>query len=447
MAVSRGFDALAVYLKPGVISVMLLGFSAGLPLALSGSTLLIWMTEAGVDLKTVGLFALVGTPYTLKFLWAPIVDAWSVPLLSRWLGRRRGWLIFSQALLMAAIGLLAVQDPRQAPALVALGALLVAIASATQDIVIDAYRVERLDTSEQAAGMGGYVAAYRIGMLISTAGILYVVTGFEKLSGLPQAESWRFGYAVMAALVGVGMATVLLSREPASSAQAEAAEQGGALARVWHAAGGAFSEFLSRDMALAVLAFVVLFKLCDAFAGVMTAPFVIQLGFERVDYASIVKGVGLVASLAGGFAGGMVARALPLTGALWLAAALQMASNLMFAWLASMGRDMGALAATIIVENFTGSIGTVIFVAYLSSLCSNPLHTATQYALLTALAAVGRTYMSAGAGYVAEATGWSWFFILTTLTAIPSLLLLLMLQARGHFATLEKPKGPLPTDD
>jgi MFS transporter, PAT family, beta-lactamase induction signal transducer AmpG len=188
-----------------------------------------------------------------------------------------------------------------------------------------------------------------------------------------------------------------------------------------------------------VLVFVVLYKLCDAFAGAMTAPFVIDLGFSRNDYAAIVKGVGLAATLIGGFAGGALARAYPLATSLWIGAFLQMGSNLIFTWQAFMGVDLWALTVTIIVENFTGAIGTVIFVAYMSALCQSPLHTATQYALLTALAAVGRTYLSAGAGYVAEASGWPMFFVISALTAIPSLLLLVWLQQRGHFESLAKP--------
>jgi MFS transporter, PAT family, beta-lactamase induction signal transducer AmpG len=241
-------------------------------------------------------------------------------------------------------------------------------------------------------------------------------------------------------LVLIGMATTLVATEPpVPAAMAANVREGNPVARVAKAAMGAFGEFMTRPLALVVLLFVVLFKFCDAFAGTMTAPFVIQLGFARVDYANIVKGVGLIALLAGGFAGGMVARALPLTTALWLAAGLQMASNLMFAWLALMGVNHWALAATIVVENFTGAIGTVIFVAYLSSLCQSPLHTATQYALLTALAAVGRTYLSSGAGFVVESVGWPTFFLVTAFSAIPSLILLAFLQARGHFTGLTRP--------
>jgi PAT family beta-lactamase induction signal transducer AmpG len=400
------------------------------------------MREAGVDLGTIGLFALVGTPYTIKFLWAPVVDALDVPVLSPLLGRRRGWLVFSQLLLILAIAFLAFCNPAASPWLVAFGALMVATASATQDIVIDAFRVETLRPNEQAAGMASYVAAYRIGMLISTAGALFLVTGFESF-GLAKGAAWTAGYLAMAACVVIGIVTTLVATEPEESAAASADHAAHAsenpVRRVWRAAVGAFSEFLTREMALVVLVFVVLYKFCDAFAGTMTAPFVIDLGFSRNDYAAIVKGVGLAATLIGGFAGGMVARALPMTTCLWIGGLLQAGSNLVFAWLAYLGTNYWALTAAIIAENFTGAIGTVIFVAYLSALCQSPLHTATQFALLTALSAVGRTYLSSGAGYLAQSTGWPMFFVLSALVALPSFALLAWLQARGHFATIGKP--------
>ena len=455
------FDTVAVYFQPRVLIVMFLGFSAGLPLALSSSTLSVWMREVGVDLGTIGLFTLVGTPYTIKFLWAPVVDALNVPVLSKLLGRRRGWLALSQLMLMAAILILALSNPLYTPLVIVAGAaLLVATASATQDILIDAFRVESLDKSEQAAGMASYVAAYRIGMLISTAGALYVVSGFELL-GSGKDAAWSLGYAVMAALCAIGLVTTLLATEPKSSDvtaaewQAQRPDVGhwnfgpawlarhlkpavaGALnTRVGVAAYSAFSEFLLRDMAVLALVFVILYKLCDAFAGAMTTPFVIDMGFTRTDYANIVKGVGLAATLIGGFAGGFLARAYPLVTCLWIGAVLQFASNFVFVWLATQGTNHWALTACIIAENFTGAIGTVIFVAYLSALCQSPLHTATQFALLTALAAVGRTYLSAGTGYVAKDTGWALFFVVSAATAIPSMLLLWWLQIKGHFSTL-----------
>ncbi|AVT74692.1 MFS transporter [Rhodopseudomonas palustris] len=429
-------EAMAVYLQPRVLVVLFLGFSSGLPLALSGSTLLVWMRESGVDLGTIGLFALVGTPYTLKFIWAPLVDALHVPLFTRTFGRRRGWLVFAQLLLIAAILVLAFADPAKSPLYVAIGALLVATTSATQDIVVDAFRVESLPEQEQAAGMAAYVAAYRIGMLVSTAGALFLVSAYES-TGRTRLESWMWGYVTMAAMVLIGTVTALLATEPEQSARAEAATSGeSAFRRVTQAAIGAFSEFLGRKDAFAALAFVVLFKFTDAFSGTMTAPFVIDLGFTRNDYAAIVKGVGLAATLIGGFAGGFVARRYSLAASLWIGGLLQAVANLSFSWLAVVGVDQWALALAISAENFTSAIGTVIFVAYLSALCKNPLHTATQYALLTALAAVGRTYLSSGAGYVAKATGWPAFFAICVVVAIPSLLLLAWLQRRGHFAAL-----------
>jgi PAT family beta-lactamase induction signal transducer AmpG len=431
-------DALTVYLKKRVLIVLFLGFASGLPLALSGSTLLVWMREAGVDLGTIGLFALVGTPYTIKFLWAPLVDALHVPVLTQAFGRRRGWLVFSQLLLIAAILLLAITDPASAPWFVALGALLVAAASATQDIVIDAFRVESLPENEQAAGMASYVAAYRVGMLVSTAGALFLVTYFEDL-GAGKSAAWMWGYVSMAAMVGIGMLTALAATEPEQSRSAEAAIEGeNPLARIIATATGAFKEFLTRPDALAALAFVILYKFCDAFAGAMTAPFVIDLGFSRNDYAAIVKGVGVAALLIGGFAGGFVAKSLPMSTALWIGGLLQAASNLVFAWLATQGTNYWALIAAITAENFTGAIGTVIFVAYLSALCKSPLHTATQFALLTALSAIGRTYLSSSAGFIAESAGWALFFSLSVVTAIPAFLLLFYLQRRRHFEALTK---------
>jgi MFS transporter, PAT family, beta-lactamase induction signal transducer AmpG len=438
---SSFLDALMVYLQPRVLIVMFLGFASGLPLALTGSTLQFWMSEVQVDLKTIGLITLVGTPYTLKFLWAPLVDALDVPVLGRLLGRRRGWLIFSQLLLIAAIVFLAFCDPVVSPWYIALGALLVATASATQDIVIDAFRVESLPEREQAAGMASFVAAYRIGMLVSGAGVLYLVSGFKWFE-LAKGAAWTAAYLVMAGCVLVGMLTTLAATEPDRSAQVAAANgHTNPVLRVFDSAFTAFAEFLSREAAFVVLTFVILYKLCDAFAGAMTTPFVQRIGFSGTDYANIVKGVGLAATLLGGFAGGYVARALPLATSLWIGALLQMASNLVFTWQAFVGLNHWALTVTITAENFTGAIGTVIFVAYLSALCKSPLHTATQFALLTALAAVGRIYLSSVAGYVAAWSGWPMFFAISALLAIPSLLLLAWLQARGHFDQMDRSKA------
>jgi MFS transporter, PAT family, beta-lactamase induction signal transducer AmpG len=444
--------AFAVFLDPRVLIILLLGFSSGLPLALSGSTLLLWMKDVGVDLGTIGLFALVGVPYTIKFLWAPIVDAFQVPVLGRALGHRRGWLVLSQILLMAAILLLGFQDPLKAPLMVALAALIVAAASATQDIVIDAFRVEYLPTDAQAAGMAYFVAAYRIGMLVSTAGAVALVAYLEY-RGVDRSLVWGYGYAAMAAFVLIGLLAALLAHEPPCEKErevhAEAAGErtGNPLARFFRAAYDAFADFLSKKHALLILLFVVLYKLTDTFAGVMTGPFVLAIGFDKASYAAIIKGVGLIASLLGGVAGGLLARALPMSKALLVAGILQAVANFAFSWQAWLGVNHAALALTISTENFTSAIGTVVFIAYLSALCTNPAHTATQFALLTALAAFGRIYMSAMTGFVAKAIGWPMFFIISALTAMPSLLLLWWLQQRGHFKSLVPAKAVAPVDD
>lgn len=429
---SRWLKAVAVYTRPRVLIVLLLGFSAGLPLALVTSTLQAWLTQSGIDLKTIGLFSLVGLPYTFKFFWAPLVDAIRVPLLTRLLGRRRSWLVLSQLLLIAAIVVLGFSDPRTSIFYLTVAALMVAAASATQDIVIDAFRVESLPQEEQAAGIASYILAYRVALLLSGAGALLLVAYLEA-GGVAQLSAWKVSYIAAAACVAVGLIAAFLAKEPASEDEADGDSP---VKRVFATAFSAFSEFLSRPLAIAVLLFVLLFKFCDAFAGVLTVPFVLKTGFSLATYATVVKGVGFAAAVIGGLIGGALARALPLTTCLWIAAIIQMLSNLMFSWLAWVGPDVSALTLTIIVENSTSNAANVIFVAYLSALCGARAHTATQFALLSAIAAVGRTVLAASGGYVAEATGWFWFFVVTSLAAIPSILLLWWLQARGHFAAL-----------
>lgn len=431
---STWLQAAAVYARPRVLIVMLLGFSAGLPLALVTSTLQAWLTQSGIDLKTIGLFSLVGLPYTFKFFWAPLVDALHVPVLTALLGRRRSWLVLSQLLLVAAIVALGFSDPKTSVFYVTVAALLVAAASATQDIVIDAFRVESLPQEEQAAGIASYILAYRVALLLSGAGALLLVSYLEA-TGVAPLTAWKISYVAAAACVAVGLLAALLAREPATE-PSEESTSGSPVRRVFATALSAFSEFLSRPLAITVLVFVLLFKFCDAFAGVLTVPFVLKTGFSLATYATVVKGVGFAAAVVGGLAGGMLARGLPLTTCLWIAAIIQMLSNLMFSWLAWIGPDVTALTITIIVENFTSNAANVIFVAYLSALCGARAHTATQFALLSAIGAVGRTVLAAGGGYVAEATGWFWFFVVTALSAIPSLMLLWWLQHRGHFDTL-----------
>jgi PAT family beta-lactamase induction signal transducer AmpG len=351
--------------------------------------------------------------------------------------------MLTQAALIAAIIFLGSTDPITAPGLMALGALVVATASATQDIVIDAFRVESLEENEQAAGMASYVAGYRVAMLVSSAGLFFIVSGFQAY-GFGKNAAWSAGYMTMAALGLIGIVTTLLATEPEKSTAANAMHSREApLQRLATTVTGAFTDFFLREglqVAIVVMVFVVLFKLTDALAGVMTGPFAVDLGFTRNEYATIIKGIGFIATLAGGFAGGFLAKTCSLPVSLWISGVLQALANLAFSWQALVGHDLAWLTFAITVENFTSSVGTVVFVAYISSLCRNPLHTATQYALLTALAAVGRTYLSAGAGYLASATGWPWFFAICALAGIPGLLVLAWLQARGHFDTLAPAK-------
>ncbi len=424
-----------VYLKPRVLLILLLGFSSGLPLGLTGATLAVWMKELNVDLTTIGLFSLVGIPYTIKFLWAPLVDSLPIPILSRLFGRRKAWLLFSQLTLAGSIVYLGTLNPLSSPWLVALGALIVATTSATQDIVIDAYRIESLEDEEQAAGAAYYVAAYRVAMLVSTAGIIAFVAYLQYLE-VSSELVWHYGYLLAAALVSVGLFATLIAAEPK--------RQGIELDNLHSAAaspslGGtikAIVDFVLGPYIPAILAFVVLFKLCDAMAGNMTIAFVLDIGFDKLDYAAIVKGVGLGVTLAGTFLAGGLAYKLPFYTSLWIAAVVQMLSNLIFVWLAWIGPVKWALVVMVVVENFAGAIGTIIFVAYLSALCGNTLNTATQYAVLTAFAAASRTILASGSGYIAEKAGWSSFFIITTLAAIPSIILLQYLRRVGHFENI-----------
>src|SRR5882724_86452 len=420
-------EVLLVYTRRRVLVVLLLGFSAGLPLSLTLSTLQAWMTESGVDIKTIGLFAFVGTPYWTKVFWSPAVDALDIPVLSRLFGRRRAWLLITQVMLLAAIVLLAYCDPRTAPLGVAFAALLVTTASATQDIVIDAFRVESLSESEQAAGMASYVAAYRIAALVSGAGALLLVSGFVGY-GFDQQKAYSATYIAMGALIVVGMLATLLAVEPEVSAQASAEHtrpgHDAAGQRLIKVAVASLKDFLSRDAAIAILLFVVLFKLADALAVAMNTTFALKMGFSRVELAAILKGVGFAAALLGGFAGGFVARSYSLSTSLWIGGILQTVAILPFSWQAIVGHDPAWLTFAITAEQFTAGLGTVTFVAYLSALCGNPLHTATQYALLTALTALGRTVFAAGSGYMADATGWVGYFLLCAASAIPSFILL-----------------------
>lgn len=407
--------ALAVYGDRRMAAILVLGFSSGLPLALTGATLATWLATQGVSKTAIGLFALVGLPYTLKFLWAPAIDGLRLPLLTRWLGRRRGWMILTQLCLMAAILVLGTTDPAINPLPTALAALAVAFLSASQDIVIDAWRVEILAESEQGAGAAAIQIGYRGGMLASGAGALYIAGG----------ASWELAYIVMAVLMVVGMTAILLSQEPGARRvdTPDTAQKIGFVAWLGDYVIAPFADFMARPGWLAILGFILLYKFGDAVAGVMTGPFYIETGFTLAEIASVTKVFGIAATILGAIAGGVAVARWGIVPALIGCGVAQAASNLMFAAQAAVGHDIGFLALTIAIENLSGGAGTAAFVAYLSSLC-HVAFTATQYALLSSFAAVGRTVLASSGGWMADRLDWVTFFSVSAIAALPGLFLL-----------------------
>jgi MFS transporter, PAT family, beta-lactamase induction signal transducer AmpG len=402
-------DALRLYTDRRMVAILAMGFSSGLPLALTGATLSIWLKEDGVSLTAIGLFAQVGLAYNLKFLWAPLVDRLSLPILTARLGRRRSWAVLIQILLALSIVAMAQADPAIDPWRTALIAVVVAFFSASQDIVIDAFRVELLTDREQGAGAAATQVGYRIGMLASGAGALYLASAF----------GWRGAYMTMACLVAVGLASVLLIHEP---------DRPRPLRENWLRAAivEPFADFMTRHGWLAILLFVVLYKTGDAVAGWMSGPFYLSIGFDKVEIASISKVFGLIASMTGVILGGWLVLRVGIMRALLIGGVVQALSNLAYIAQLWAGHDIAMLAVTIATENVTGGIGSAAFVAYLSRLC-NPAFTATQYALLSALAAVSRTFIASGGGWMADRLGWAPFFTASTLLCVPGLLLLLYL--------------------
>lgn len=426
--------SLAVYRHPRVIAVLFLGFSSGLPLLLTLSTLSTWLATEGVSKTAIGLFAMVGLPYSLKFLWAPLVDRLPVPLLTRALGRRRGWALLTQLGLVASILGMGGSDPSVAPMATAAWALAVAFFSASQDIVIDAYRVELLEERQQGAGAAAIVFGYRIGMLAAGMGALYIAS----------AHGWFAAYAVMAALMGVGIAAVLVTPEPrpegGREADAREAEAQAWLAKRPHLKGTAaralawlygavvapFLDFARHRGWLLIVLFVLLYKFGDAVAGAMANPFYIELGFALEEIAWVSKFFGMGATFTGAFIGGVLVNRIGILRALLICGLLQAASNLVFAVQAAVGHDVAMLAVTVAAENISGGMGTAAFVAYLSSLC-NVAYTATQYALLSSLMGAGRAMLASGSGWLADHMDWISFFVATTFLAVPGLVLLLLM--------------------
>ena len=406
------------YLKRHLLLIGLLGFFSGLPLALTASTLTAWLSEASIDRTTIGLFAAVATPYAFKFLWAPLIDGVRIPLLHR-LGRRRSWLFLTQLFLTFAVLLMGFSNPETGAALTALAAVFVAAASATQDIVIDAYRVERLKTEEQGKGAAMSTFGYRMGMLTSGAGAL----------ALADTLGWQSTYLIMALIVASSLALTLLAREPGAPASPSRERRN---IREWMRAYviAPFGDFMKRPLWWQVLMFVILYKLGDAFLGAMFNPFLLELGFSKTTIAEIVKLYGLIATLLGTFIGGWLVSHWGMYRSLFICGLGHMLTNLLLIELARRGADSQFLIISIALENITGGMSLAAFVAYLSALCKVN-YTATQYALLSALAAFGRTWLSTPSGWVATSLGWQGFFLISTLLSLPSLALLWYLKRRA----------------
>jgi PAT family beta-lactamase induction signal transducer AmpG len=386
-----------------MLIILMHGVAAGLPLGLTGALLQAWMTQAGVDLTTIGIFSLVGLPYTWKFVWAPLMDRYTPKIL----GRRRSWILIAQLALLPAILGLGASNPLDNPWNTAFFALLVAFFSATQDIALDAYRTEALDPKELGFGASLYVTGYRIGVPILSVSLgLLLVDQYQM--------SWNTVYMIMAAIMSLGVIATLLAPEPeiqpkAPKTLAEAAVQ-------------PFVEFFSRTGALEILLFVVLFRLTDTIGTALFSAFILKTGFTPTDLA-LVKSYTWVPTILGGIAGGLVMLRIGLYHSLWTFGILSAVSNLMYLALSTRGVDIPFLHATVIADYFCSGAATSAFSAFLMS-AVNRQFTATQFALLSSFMAQGRVYLAAPAGWMAEKLGWQTYFIISTLLIIPGLLML-----------------------
>lgn len=400
-----------------ILAVLLLGFASGLPLALTTGTLQAWLAVENVDIKTIGLFTLVGQPYTYKFLWAPLMDRYTPPFL----GRRRGWLVLTQIALLVAIALMGTLSPRESPWLLGGLALGVAFLSASQDIVFDAYRTDVLKEDERGAGAATSVLGYRIAMLVSGGLALILVDNWL---------SWSAMYALMAALMLIGLAATWTAPEPEAPGKAPIS--------LAEAIREPLVEFFSRRGAWLLLLLIVLYKLGDAFAGSLTTTFLLRgPEFSLSDVGWANKWLGIGATIVGALAGGALMAKLRLYRALMLFGVLQAATNLGFMLLAMVGKSYPLMITVVAAENLCGGMGTAAFVALLMSLCDRRF-SATQYALLSALSAVGRVYVGPVAGIMVAAMGWIEFFFLTFLIALPGLVLLWWLRDRLETGEREK---------
>ena len=422
----RLFDALKIYADKRMLVMVGLGFSSGFPLMLVSGTLSLWLGSAEVALASIGIFSLVKMPYSFKWLWSPIIDHVRLPLLGK-LGRRRGWAFFCQIVLMAAIVWMALLDAKTQTFTLAMAALLVVIASASQDIVVDAYRIESFSTDEQGAAAAIFVLGYRLGILFS--GALALI--------LASVLSWREVYLIMALGAVVGMVTTLLAHEPdcdrilcinTEPARGTYVER---IKRFFvNAVVAPFVDFIKRPHWLIILWFVFFYKMSDAYMGPMANVFYYEMGFSLTEIASVSKIFGMGATILGGIVGGIVVSRWGLYKSLWICGILQGLTTLVFVLQAWSGHNIFMLISCISLDNISGGMSVAAFVAYLSSLCS-VAYTATQYALLSSLMSLPRDLVAATSGYMAEAVGWDWFFVLTSLMVVPGLALLWILNKKG----------------
>ena len=387
-----------------MVALLWLGFASGLPLYLTSKTLQAWMTVEGIQLSAIGLFSLVGLPYSLKFLWSPLLDRFVPPFL----GRRRGWLVIMQIGLVIAIAAMALQNPKQSLQLLAINSLVIAFLSASQDIAFDAYRTDILEPLEMGAGAAVSVLGYRIALLVT--GALALI--------LADRTSWQVVYLLLSLVMGIGILASLWAPEPKLQPQPPDSLR--------EAVTLPFIEFFQRLGTLrgsAVLVFIVLYKLGDSLVNNMSLPFLLKTGFTQTDVGAIQGGMGLLATIVGVLAGGAVLSKLGIARSLWVFGGLQAISNLTYLGLAQVGKNYLFMVVAINIENFCAGLGTAAFVAFFMSLC-NQRFSATQFALFSSLMAVSQNILVAPAGRLVEATGWTWFFIITIFASLPGLMLL-----------------------
>ena len=438
----RWADAFRVYLQPRVARMLLLGFSAGLPLLLVVGTLAFWLREAGIDRSTIGFLSWVGLAYALKWMWAPLVDRLRLPLLTAALGRRRAWLLASQLVIAAGLAGMALTDPQlHLERLVAL-ALLVAFASATQDIALDAFRIESADVEFQGAMAAAYQTGYRLAMIAASAGVLWVAARFDPSEATYEHFPWQVAYLTMAALMSVGMVTVLLSPEPARQVSRETLERESRvrarleadarlprwLARflgwLYAAVLSPFVDFIQRYRwhALLLLALIGTYRISDVVMGVMANPFYVDMGYSKDEVSAVSKVYGVVMTLAGAALGGVLCLRWGVLRVLFLGAALSAATNLLFAWLATRGHDLPALVLAISADNLSAGIASAAFIAYLSGL-TNVAYSATQYALFSSVMLLLPKFLAGFSGVAVDRWGYEAFFTGTALIGLPVLAL------------------------